>query len=104
MRPRWPHVNFIPDTVVKHTSKSNFKEEISMDKGLIAIGAALAIGLAACGAAISIGLASAKAFDASARQPEIAGKIQTILMTSIVFIEATAIYALVVSLLLIFAF
>jgi F-type H+-transporting ATPase subunit c len=75
-----------------------------MDKGLIAIGAALAIGLAACGAAISIGLASAKAFDASARQPEIAGKIQTILMTSIVFIEATAIYALVVSLLLIFAF
>ena len=35
---------------------------------------------------------------------EIAGKIQAMLMTSIVFIEATAIYALVVSLLLVFAF
>lgn len=75
-----------------------------MDMGLIALGAALAIGLAASAAAIGIGMASAKAFEASARQPEIAGKIQAILMTSIVFIEATAIYALVVSLLLIFAF
>lgn len=75
-----------------------------MDKGLIALGAALAIGLASFGAAISIGIASGKAFEATARQPEIAGKIQTVLMTSIVFIEATAIYALVVSLLLIFAF
>ena len=75
-----------------------------MDKGLIAIGAALAIGLAASAAAIGIGMASSKAFEATARQPEIAGKIQTVLMTAIVFIEATAIYALVVSLLLIFAF
>lgn len=75
-----------------------------MDLGLIAIGAALAIGLAAGCAAIGIGIASGKAFEASARQPEIAGKIQTLLFTAIVFIEATAIYALVVSLLLIFAF
>ena len=75
-----------------------------MDQGLIALGAALAIGLAALGAAIGIGFATAKASEASARQPEISGKIQAMLMTSIVFIEATAIYALVVSLLLIFAF
>jgi F-type H+-transporting ATPase subunit c len=75
-----------------------------MDKGLIALGAGLAIGIAACGAAIGIGIATAKAVDATARQPEIAGKVQTVLMTSIVFIEATAIYSLVVSLLLIFAF
>ncbi len=34
----------------------------------------------------------------------IAGKIQAMLMTAIIFMEATAIYALVVSLLLIFAF
>jgi F-type H+-transporting ATPase subunit c len=73
-----------------------------MDKGLIALGAALAIGLAAGAAAIGIGLASSKAFEATARQPEIAGKIQALLMTAIVFIEATAIYALVVSLLIIF--
>ena len=75
-----------------------------MDKGLIGLGAAIAIGLASFGAAIGIGFATAKASEAAARQPEISGKIQAILMTSIVFIEATAIYALVVSLLLIFAF
>lgn len=75
-----------------------------METGIIALGAALAIGFAAGAAAIGIGIASGKAFEASARQPEIAGKIQAMLMTAIVFIEATAIYALVVSLLLIFAF
>lgn len=75
-----------------------------MDIGLIALGAGLAIGLGALGAALSIGLATGKALDATARQPEMSGKIQTVLITSIVFIEATAIYALVVSLLLIFAF
>lgn len=75
-----------------------------MDHGLIAIGAAIAIALSSVGAALGIGLASGKAFESSARQPEIAGRIQAMLMTAIIFMEATAIYALVVSLLLIFAF
>lgn len=75
-----------------------------MDLGLIGLAAGLAIAFASAGAAIGIGMASGKAFEASARQPELAGKIQTLLFTAIVFIEATAIYALVVSLLLIFAF
>lgn len=75
-----------------------------MDQGLIALGAALAIAFAAACAALGIGIAAGKAFDASARQPEIANKIQVMLLTTIVFIEATAIYALVVSLLLVFAF
>ncbi|MCK9252620.1 MAG: ATP synthase F0 subunit C [Clostridiaceae bacterium] len=75
-----------------------------MDRGIIALGAALAIAIAAGAAALAIGLASGKAFEASARQPEISGKIQALLLTAIVFIEATAIYALVVSLLLIFAY
>lgn len=75
-----------------------------MDHGLIAIGAAIAIAFASVGAALGIGLASGKAFESAARQPEIAGRIQAMLMTAIIFMEATAIYALVVSLLLIFAF
>jgi F-type H+-transporting ATPase subunit c len=75
-----------------------------MDLGLVGLAAGLAIAFASAGAAIGIGMASGKAFEASARQPELAGKIQTLLFTAIVFIEATAIYALVVSLLLIFAF
>ena len=75
-----------------------------MERGLIALGAALAIAIAAGCAGLGIGSAAGKAFESSARQPEIAGRIQAMLMTAIVFIEATAIYALVVSLLLIFAF
>ena len=72
--------------------------------GLVGIGAGLAMGLGACGAAIGIGFASAKALEAAARQPEIFSRLQTMLLTSIVFIESIAIYALVVSLLLIFTF
>jgi len=73
-------------------------------KGLAGIGAGLAIGLGACGAAIGIGIAAGKALESAARQPEIYGKLQTMLLTSIVFMESIAIYALVVSLLLIFTF
>jgi F-type H+-transporting ATPase subunit c len=69
---------------------------------LVGLAAALSIAVAAFGAALGIGMASGKAFDAAARQPEIFGKIQGLLFTAIIFIEATAIYALVVSLLLIF--
>lgn len=75
-----------------------------MDRGLIAIGAALAIGLAAGLAALGIGISSSKAYESMARQPEMAGKIQGLLFVAIVFMEACAIYALVVSLLLIFVF
>lgn len=73
-------------------------------KGLAGVGAGLAIGLAACGAAIGMGIAAGKALESAARQPEIYGKLQTMLLTSIVFMESVAIYALVVSLLLIFTF
>lgn len=75
-----------------------------MDKGLIALGAALAIGLVGLGATLGIALATGKALESTARQPEMAGRIQSLLMIAIVFIESIAIYALVVSLLLIFAF
>ncbi|MGI6298853.1 MAG: ATP synthase F0 subunit C [Saccharofermentanales bacterium] len=75
-----------------------------MDRSLVAIAAALAIGLAAGLGALGIGFASSHALDATARQPEMAGKIQSLLFVAIVFIEATTIYALVVSLLLIFVF
>ncbi len=73
-------------------------------KAFAGIGAGIAIGFGACGAAIGIGIAAGKALESAARQPEIYGKLQTMLLTSIVFMESIAIYALVVSLLLIFTF
>ncbi len=73
-----------------------------MEKGIIAIGAGLTIAIAAAIAALAISSASSKAFDATSRQPEVAAKIQSMLMISIVFIESCVIYALVVALLILF--
>lgn len=75
-----------------------------MDKGLIALGAGLAIGLGAGLTSVGIGLSTGKAFEASARQPEYASKIQGLMFSAIVFMEACAIYALVISILLLFVF
>ena len=69
--------------------------------GLIAIGAAIAV-LVGIGAGIGIGMATAKAVESIARQPEASGKIQTSLLLGCALAEATAIYGLIVSILIIF--
>ena len=71
-------------------------------KSMAALGAGLAIGLGALGSALAMGIAAGKALEAGARQPEIFGKLQALLLTAIVFIESVCIYSLVVALLLIF--
>ncbi len=67
-----------------------------------ALGAAIAIGLAALGGTIGMGMAIAKSNEGVARQPEASGKIQTQLMLGLVFIETAIIYALIVSILIVF--
>lgn len=52
------------------------------------------------GAGIGIGIATGKAAEAVARQPEASGKIQVILLLGAALAEATAIYGLVVALML----
>ncbi len=69
--------------------------------GLIAIGAGIAI-LVGIGAGIGIGSATGKAVESIARQPEASGKIQTSLLLGSALAEATAIYGLIVSILIIF--
>ena len=66
----------------------------------IAIGAAIAV-LTGIGAGIGIGLATAKATDAIARQPEAADKIQRSLLIGCALAEATAIYGLVIGIMII---
>jgi F-type H+-transporting ATPase subunit c len=68
----------------------------------IALAAALAIGLGALGPGIGIGLIGAKSSEAVGRNPDAASKIQTSMILAIAFAEAVAIYALVISLILIF--
>ena len=66
---------------------------------LIAIGAAIAV-LTGIGAGIGIGIATGKAAEAVGRQPEASGKIMTFLILGAGLSEATAIYGLVVSFIL----
>lgn len=70
-----------------------------MDLTTLAAGIAV---LAGIGAGIGIGIATGKATEAIARQPEAAGKIQSALVLGAGLSEATAIYGLIVALLLIF--
>lgn len=65
------------------------------------IGAGLAV-MTGLGAGIGIGLATGKTSEAIARQPEASGKIQGAFIIGIALAEATAIYGLVVALLLLF--
>ena len=68
-------------------------------------GALLGAGIAALtgiGAGIGMGIATGKAVEATARQPEAVGKIRTMLLLGLAFAETTAIYGLLVSILLIF--
>ncbi len=65
------------------------------------IGAGVAV-LTGLGAGFGIGLATGKTSEAIARQPEASGKIQGAFLLGIALAEATAIYGLVVSLLLVF--
>lgn len=67
-----------------------------------AMAAALAIGMAAIGGTLGMGIAIFKSADGVARQPEAGGQIQTQLMLGLVFIETVVIYALIVTILIIF--
>lgn len=58
---------------------------------------ALAIGLGAFGPGIGIGLIGKGALEALGRNPEAAGKIQSLAILAIAFAEAVAIYALVIA-------
>jgi F-type H+-transporting ATPase subunit c len=66
------------------------------------LAAAFAIGIGALGPGIGIGLLASKALEAMGRNPEASGKIQTSMILAIAFTEAIAIYALVVSLMILF--
>ena len=70
--------------------------------GLKAVAAGLAVGIAAAGGGIGMGIIGGKATEGLSRQPEAEGKIRTMLMLGLVFIETAIIYALLVVILIIF--
>ncbi len=70
----------------------------SINSGLRAIGAALAIGIAALGGALGQGRATATALDGIARNPAASGKILIPMVLGLALIESLVIYALIIAL------
>ena len=68
------------------------------------LAAGIAIGIGAIGSGIGEGFIAGKALEAIGRNPEAQNKITPLMFTTLAIAESTAIYALVVSLVLLFAF
>ena len=66
-------------------------------EGYIALAAGLGIGIAAVGAGLGQGRAVAAAMESIGRNPNAADRIQTPMIIGIAFMEALAIYALVIA-------
>ncbi|HEX9860201.1 MAG TPA: F0F1 ATP synthase subunit C [Nitrospirota bacterium] len=79
-----------------------------MDSGTVIVAVSIAaagitMALGGYGPARAEGEAVAKAMEAIARQPESAGQIMRTLFVGLAFIEAIAIYALVIAMVILFA-
>ena len=71
---------------------------VFLSNGLL--GAGIGAGLAVIGAGIGIGLIGGRAMEGMARQPEIAGNIQTAAIILAALIEGATLFALVVTFLI----
>ena len=67
-----------------------------------ALASAIVVGLVGAAGAIAMGMTISKSAESIARQPEMAGKINSAMMLGLVFIETAIIYALVIAILVIF--
>ncbi len=83
--------------VVASPATASAAEGGSEQGGLIAIGAGIAIGGAAIGAGLGQGRAVGHAMESIGRNPNAADRIQTPMIIGIAFMEALAIYALVIA-------
>lgn len=72
-----------------------------MEIAMRALGAGIAV-LASIGAGVGIGIATGKAIEGISRQPELSGKLTTTLFIGCALAETTALYGLLVSIILIF--
>lgn len=90
------------ETAVFAAGEEAAAEAAADSTGDKAMAAGIVVGLAAAAGAIGMGIAVAKTTESMARQPEIAGKINSTMMLGMVFIETAIIYALVIAILIIF--
>lgn len=76
---------------------------MELAEGLKFLAAALAIGMGALGSSLGEGRIAAKALEAIGRNPEAGDKITPLIFVTMAITESGAIYALVVSLIILFA-
>lgn len=67
------------------------------------LAAGLAVGLGAIGPGIGEGIIAGKALEAMSRNPEMSDKLFTNMLVSMAIAESTAIYALLISFIILFA-
>ena len=79
-------------------SAAAYSKEYTMAWGLL--GAGIGAGLAAIGAGIGVGRIGAASAESMARQPELAGTIQTGSLVLAAFVEGAALFAIVLCLLI----
>lgn len=77
-------------------------QSLGLYLALLALAGGLGVSIAALGAALGQGKVGAAALEGIARQPEAAGRIQTAMIIALALIESLAIYALLVSLIILF--
>ena len=75
----------------------------SASHGTACLAAALGIGIAAFGCAIGMGLGLKGATEGISRNPDASGKVTGTMILAFAFIESLAIYALVISFILLYA-
>jgi F-type H+-transporting ATPase subunit c len=68
--------------------------------GLSQMGAAVGAGLAVVGAGIGIGRIGGQAVEGMARQPEVAGRLQTAALIFAALVEGAALFAIVIAFLI----
>lgn len=78
------------------------EEAADNSKSSKAVAAAVVVGVVAAAGAVGMAIAISKSVESMARQPEMAGKINSAMMLGLVFIETAIIYALIVAILVIF--
>jgi len=66
-------------------------------KGLVGLGAGLAMGLGVLGAGLGQGLIAGRAMEGMARNPQASGKIQISMLLSLAFPESLVLFALVIA-------
>ncbi|RUM28283.1 MAG: ATP synthase F0 subunit C [Aquifex sp.] len=76
--------------------------EASVAKGLLYLGAGLAIGLAGLGAGVGMGHAVRGTQEGVARNPNAGGRLQTLMFIGLAFIETIALYGLLIAFILLF--